>query len=272
MARPSSSSALRAAFLLAALAVALGGCDAPSTLNGNDSKTTFTAEAQRSQRTTALQDVQAAAPSSAPPLRPLRLCGESPVVAASKADDTRPVVGLVPSGDTRVTAALVEGATRAFAESRAAGGPELTLVVGSAGSQWATVASETVRLACEEHVLAVIGPPERALAHPVAQAATRCRVPMLSTSHAASVTAAGSRWVLSVVGLSDAPDRNVADSPTAEWTTAGYDAGRVAVEAARKGGLSRDAFVGAVTGATAVTSAGSQLRFDRLGRRESAAK
>ena len=272
MARPSSSSALRAAFLLAALAVALGGCDAPSTLNGHDSKTTFTAEAQRTQRRRGGRSGRLHILESCRSLRPLRLCGESPAVAASKADDTRPVVGLVSSGDARVTAALVEGATRAFAESRAAGGPDLTLVVGSAGSQWGTVASETVRLACDEHVFAVIGPPERALAHPVAQAATRCRVPMLSTSHAASVTAAGSRWVLSVVALSDAPDRDVADSPTAEWTAAGYDAGRVAVEAARRGGLSRDAFVGAVTGATAVTSAGSQLRFDRLGRRESAAK
>jgi len=167
-------------------------------------------------------------------------------------------VGLVPSSDPQVTSALVEGATRAFDEARAAGGPDLALVVGGTSTNWSSAASEAVRLACDERVVALIGPPERSLAHPVAQAATRCRVPMLSTSRAASVTAAGSNQVISVVptGASDV------DLPTLardEWVAAGRDAARAAVEAVRRSGLLCAAFVAAATEATAVTKARETL-------------
>jgi ABC-type branched-subunit amino acid transport system substrate-binding protein len=191
---------------------------------------------------------------AAPPARPA-------------ADDARPVIGIVPSSDPQITAALVAGATRALDESRAAGGPDLSLVVGAATAQWASVASEAARLACDEHVVALIAPPERALAHPAAQAATRCGVPLLSTCPAASVTAAGSRWVLSVVAVGgDAPT----DAPAAK--TAAYDAARVVVEAVRRAGLSRDAVLGAARDGTPVTVAAGDLRFDTLGRRVSVAK
>jgi len=179
------------------------------------------------------------------PLRPLRLSGAVYAVG----DDARPVVGLVPSSDASVTAALVEGARRAFYEARAAGGPDLALVVGGTSSNWASAASEAVRLACDERVVALIGPPDRSLAHPVAQAATRCRVPMLSTSRAASVAAAGSNQVISVVPT-DASDVDLPAVARDGWVAAGYDAARVAVDAVRRVGLSRAAFVAAATAVT----------------------
>jgi ABC-type branched-subunit amino acid transport system substrate-binding protein len=204
----------------------------------------------------------------------------------------------VPSTDAAVTAALAEGAALALDEAQAAGGPDLALVVGSASSQWASVASEAVRLACEERVVALIAPPERALAHPVAQAATRCRVPVLSTSRAASVTAAGSRWVLSVIdsGAMTIPPGDGGLGPSAidptspgaarfaeafrahfgrapaPWAAEGYDAARVVADAVRRGGLSREAFVASVSGETRVTGSTGLIRFERLGRRDSAAR
>jgi hypothetical protein len=164
----------------------------------------------------------------------------------------------VPSSDATVTAALVEGATRAFDEARAAGGPDLALVVGGTSTNWSSVASEAVRLACDERVVALIGPPERSLAHPVAQAATRCRVPMLSTSRAASVTAAGSKYVFAV-GETGSSDVDLPALPRDAWVAAGRDAARAAVEAVRRSGLSRAAFVAAATEATAVTKARETL-------------
>ncbi len=212
----------------------------------------------------------------------------------SAVPDCLPVVGFVPSTDRRITRALSDGATLAFDEARAAGGPSLALVVGGgAASQWESVASETVRLACDERVVAVIAPPERALAHPVAQAATRCRVPVLSTSNAPTVTAAGSRFVLAVVPLRDDPRDAPLVAPTFDarapdaaafvaafrarfhaepdaWAAAGYDAARVVVETVRRVGLSRDSFVAAASDGTAVTGAAGALRFGRLGRLETA--
>lgn len=177
-------------------------------------------------------------------------------------------LGLVPSSDPAATAALVEGAKRALDEARAAGGPDLALVVGGTSGGWSSVASETVRLACEERVVAVIGPPERALAHPAAQAATRCGVPMVSTSSAASVTAAGSKYVVSVAATS-AEETPVA---RADLVAAGYDAARVIVLAVRRGGLSRVAVLAAMTDGTSVTGSAGDLRFGRFGRREWASK
>jgi len=172
--------------------------------------------------------------------------------AELRTSEARPVLGLVPSADPQVTAALVAGATRAFDEARAAGGPDLALVVGAASIGWASAASEAVRLACDERVVALVGPADRALAHPVAQAATRCLVPMFSTSRAPSVAAAGSKFVVPVV----AADAAASESPTAssaDWTAVGYDAGRRAVAAARTGGLSRAAFLAAAQNATQVS-------------------
>ena len=79
---------------------------------------------------------------------------------------------------------------------------------------------------CEDAV-AVIAPPERRRAHEIAQFGTRAGVPVVSTSPAESVTQAGSTWVVSVVA---------ADRPPADWSTAGYDAGRALVVAVRKFG------------------------------------
>jgi hypothetical protein len=160
----------------------------------------------------------------------------------------------VPSSDPLVTAALVEGATRAFDEACAAGGPDLALVVGGTSSNWSSAASEAVRLACDERVVALIGPPDRSLAHPVAQAATRCRVPMLSTSRAASVAGAGSKYVTPVVPAG-ASDVDLPTLPRDAWVAAGRDAALVALATVRRSGLSRAAFVAAAPDGTAVTKA-----------------
>jgi len=227
---------------------------------------------------------------SLPPLADV--AGANPVAPSPESETVRPAVGLLPSLDPRVTEALVQGATLAFEESRAAGGPALDLVVGAASpNQWASVASETVRLAVEERVVALIAPPERSLAHPVAQAATRCRVPVVSTSRAPSVAAAGSRYVVAVVPEDAATVDDRLSAPSFDagsafatvfaarfgrspdaWAAAGYDAARVVVEGVRRGGLAREAIsVPAVSG-TPVTGSGGPMRFDRLGRRESAGK
>jgi ABC-type branched-subunit amino acid transport system substrate-binding protein len=145
-------------------------------------------------------------------------------------------VGLVPSEDAAITRAIADGARRAFDDARKAGGPALTLVVGADAGRWDGAGAETVRLACDERVVALIGPPERTLAHPAAQAATRCRVPLLSTSPAASVAAAGSRWVFAVVKA----DARVTLT-AAEAEAAGRDAALAVLGAVRRGGLSRDA-------------------------------
>jgi ABC-type branched-subunit amino acid transport system substrate-binding protein len=187
------------------------------------------------------------------------------VVSSPAVEDARPAIGLLPSSDPQVTAALVAGATRALDESRAAGGPDLALVVGAPAAQWASVAAETVRLACDERVVALVAPPERSLAHPAAQAATRCGVPVVSTSPAASVAAAGSTWVVVVAAPGDA---ETADPAAAR--TAGYDAARVVVEAVRRAGLSREAVRAAARDGTPVTVSAGRIRFDRLGRREPA--
>lgn len=150
------------------------------------------------------------------------------------------MVGLVPSLDAAITRAIADGARRVFDDARDAGGPALTLVVGADAGRWAGAGEETVRLACDERVVALIGPPERSLAHPVAQAATRCRVPMLSTSPAASVAAAGSRWVIRVV-----PSDERATLTAAEAQAAGRDAASRVVETVRRAGLSREAFLAA---------------------------
>jgi ABC-type branched-subunit amino acid transport system substrate-binding protein len=147
-------------------------------------------------------------------------------------------VGLVPSEDPAITRAIADGARRVLDDARNAGGPALTLVVGAQAGRWAGAGAETVRLACDERVVALIGPPERTIAHPVAQAATRCRVPMLSTSPAASVTAAGSLWVRAVV-----PSGDRAALTLAEADAAGRDAASAVVAFVRRGGLSRDAFL-----------------------------
>jgi ABC-type branched-subunit amino acid transport system substrate-binding protein len=169
-------------------------------------------------------------------------------------------IGIVSAKDESIARAIVAGARRALDEARAEGGPDLAVVVADAPAAWGSVASETVRLACEEHVVAVIGPPDRDLAHPVAQAATRCRVPMVSTSSAGSVTAAGTRWVVSVAAAGATPEQE------------GYDAARVIADAVRRVGLRRDAVLAAMTDGTAVTGSAGAFRFGAFGRRESAAK
>lgn len=273
-ASPSWSSALLAAVLAAAAAFAISPRERPEAGG-------WRLEERQEQPTDARD------PASATYLLPRA----SSLLSAS---DVRPIVGLLPSQDAAVTREIADGATLALEQARDSGGPVLTLVVGSTPTQWASSSAEAVRLACEAHAVALIAPPERTLAHLVAQAVTRCSVPMISTCRAPSVTAAGSRWVASAVTLSDAalddarlvPPEFDAASPAAAafgaafrrrfgrepvaWSAAGFDAARIIVEAVRRAGMSRARFVAALLDATPITGADASMRFDRSLRRESA--
>jgi ABC-type branched-subunit amino acid transport system substrate-binding protein len=181
-------------------------------------------------------------------------------------------VGLVPAASEEVTRALADGARLALEQAQARGGPALELVVGrQAGGEanpWATATASIVELAEDRGALALITPPERATAHLMAQIGTRSHVPVISTSCAASVTATGSWWVVSVAAGCPPGDAGATEplapafdpeSPASApfrtafrarfsrepgaWAAAGYNAAAVAAEAARRGGLSREQVV-----------------------------
>ena len=119
---------------------------------------------------------------------------------AQEASADRRVIGLVPSGDPAVTAALADGARHALAlAGRAA--PRLE-IAGTPGA-WSSSSSAAVELACAPGTLALIAPPDRRIAHAVAQVATRVQLPVLTTSAATSVAATGSYWVLPASSTQD---------------------------------------------------------------------
>ena len=110
-------------------------------------------------------------------------------------------VAYIPGGDAVVDAAVVRGLRRAFAE-----GPRervlVALEIGRKPRAWSNAAPEAVRLAFERNARVLIAPPDRRVAHLMAQVATRVQVPLISTSEARSVGATGSHWV-SVVTRSE---------------------------------------------------------------------
>lgn len=180
----------------------------------------------------------------------------APVLAAP-APPTERLVGLVPSQNPAITASLAAGARWALARTQRDGGPQLRLAIGRAGDHWGTLTPAIVELVEQRRVLALITPPERAIAHLVAQIGTRSQLPVVTTSSAASVTAAGSRWVVAAVETSAdgtdlrAPLLQPSDRFAAEfraafhrldgsstvdgWTAAGHDAALLVWEALRGG-------------------------------------
>ena len=111
------------------------------------------------------------------------------------------VVAYVPGGDAAVDAAVVRGLRRAFAQAPREG-VQVTLELGRKPRAWSNAAPEAVRLAFERNARVLIAPPDRRVAHLMAQVATRVQVPLISTSEARSVGATGSYWV-SVVTRTD---------------------------------------------------------------------
>lgn len=103
-------------------------------------------------------------------------------------------VAYVPGGDAAVDAAIVRGLRRAFAEAPREG-VQVTLELGRKPRAWSNAAPEAVRLAFERNARVLIAPPDRRVAHLMAQVATRVQVPLISTSEARSVGATGSYWV-----------------------------------------------------------------------------
>jgi ABC-type branched-subunit amino acid transport system substrate-binding protein len=169
----------------------------------------------------------------------------------------------VASDDPAVTVALATGARRAFAEARAASGPALELLVGERESHWASAAAAAVRMAMDEGAVAVIAPPERRRAHEIAQFGTRAGVPVISTSSAASVTQAGSTWVVSVA------ESGAEGAARGDWESVGYDAGRAVVEAVRRNGLRRRGLTAALAGARPFAGADGPIAIAANGARRS---
>lgn len=216
------------------------------------------------------------------------------LVAALPARGAEPplVVGLVPAGTEAVTRSLAAGAELAFGEARAGGGPALELAVaeGSAGP-WTTSSSAIVELADRRRAVALITPPDRATAHLMAQIGTRSRVPVIATACAASVTATGSWWVVSVVAPCRSESRGGEPPPPAfdpsaaaagpfvaafrarfgrdpdAWAAAGYDAAAVVVEALRRGASDRRRLAAALSDGFKARGASGPIRFDSTGRR-----
>jgi hypothetical protein len=207
---------------------------------------------------------------------------------AGEEDPVLPLVTLVPSEDGAVTEALAAGLRLAFERSRGSGGPDLALRIAAGAARWSSAADGAVRDGIEAGAVAIVAPPERRHAHLLAQLGTRLRCPVLSTSPAHGVVAAGSTYVAAVVptrgGVGDgtpvAPEFDAA-SPAAAgfveafraahgrapgpWEAVGYDAGLCALEAVRVHGLRRRGFVDALKAAPPVAGAAWRLVIARNG-------
>ena len=143
------------------------------------------------------------------------------------------VLGVVPGKDADALRSLVRGARLALDVKGEKSLVELR--VGESGGRWGNAASAAVRLARTDRAVALIAPPDRATAHLVVQVATKARVPVVSTSPAASVTRSGSKWVVTVVSP-DASARMPATARRAyrkQHNEAPDDAARAGYAAAR---------------------------------------
>lgn len=233
------------------------------------------------------------------------LPGAAPVAIAGRDGDAagggdggepvRPLVTLVPSDDDAITAALAAGLEAAFARSRASHGPDLSLRVSTKSARWGSAIDGAVRDAVEAGAVVIVAPPERRQAHLLSQLGTRVKLPVLSTSPAHSVVAAGSTYVAAIVPTRDdvrdgppvAPEFDAAAASASEfvaafralhgrapgpWDAVGYDAGRCAVEAVRAHGPRRRGLVDALKTAGPVRGAAWTIVFARNGscRREDA--
>jgi len=152
------------------------------------------------------------------------------------------VLGVVPGEDADAVRSLVRGARLALDDPALTGTEHVEVRVGESGGRWGNAASAAVRLARTDRAVALIAPPDRATAHLVVQVATKARVPVVSTSPAASVTRSGSKWVVTVVpsnGSATMPARarrayrRLHDEPPDAAARAGYAAARAFLTAWR---------------------------------------
>jgi hypothetical protein len=230
------------------------------------------------------------APAAADPSAPR---AQTPTYATPAPADrgplAEPLVALVPSDDAAITASLAAGLRLAFAEARAAGGPDLALQVSTTTAAWGSAVEGAVRDAVDTDAIALVAPPERRHAHLLVQLGTRVHLPVVSTSPARSVVGAGSSWVVAVVptlpGVGDgapvpppfdagasfaAAFRAAEKRDAGPWDAAGYDAGRAIVEAVRRNGLHRRGLLGALVHGEAVRGASGEFAFDACGGRRGA--
>jgi hypothetical protein len=98
-------------------------------------------------------------------------------------------VAYLPGADPAVDAAVLRGLRRGLA------GTGVVLRVGARARAWSNAAPEAVRLVCALHARVLVTPPDRRIAHLMAQVATRTQTPVLSTSAARTVGATGSFYV-----------------------------------------------------------------------------
>ena len=117
------------------------------------------------------------------------------------------VLAYVPCEDVALDEAVLRGVRAALAAHERSGGAHVVLRVGRRATTWSNAAPEAVRLIREEGACLLIAPPERRVAHLLAQVGTRIQVPVISTCGVRSVGATGSTWV-SLVEVADgaAPD------------------------------------------------------------------
>lgn len=138
------------------------------------------------------------------------------VATAAAAPDREPVVvGYLPAADGAVNEALLAGLREGLA------GQGVRLVVGAASERWSNAAPEAVRLIVTSRAAVLVTPPDRRVAHLMAQVATRTQVPLVSTSSAPTVGATGSTWVSCVA--------TGANAEGTDWIAVGRAAARAAL-------------------------------------------
>ena len=146
---------------------------------------------------------------------------ENPLRPSSPAVFT---VAYVPGGDGPVDEALLVGMREVFAATDAERA-RIRLEVGRRPQTWSNAAPEAVRLLFESKADVLVAPPDRRVAHLMAQVATRVQVPLVSTSDARTVGATGSHWVR-VVPREAGPDTVEAKgaAPDRDWVAVGRQA------------------------------------------------
>lgn len=227
----------------------------------------------------------------------LALLGGHAVVAQEAAPVARRVVGLVPTGvagvDLDLQAGLVLALEPAPQGASPPAPPAFVVRVGAHAPRWGSAAESAVDLVRRDGACVLVGPPERATGHLLAQVGTRMRVPVLSTSGCASVGASGSRWLARVVLPDEGADaavsqpfvarspegeRFVADygarfgRPPTRAAAAGFDAGQVLRRALeRSAGRVGPDLKAALAGLTAIPGAQGAFALSDAGQRPAAA-
>jgi hypothetical protein len=120
-------------------------------------------------------------------------------------------IGIIPAGSPAITEALVNGAQLAIDQAASADGLGIAVVVAASGTHWSTASTPAIELAFGSEVVALIGPPDRATAHLVAQIGSRAHIPVFATTQAPSIGNTGSYWVIPLLALADT-DTDTEDS------------------------------------------------------------